>query len=99
MRDVVQLPTLDTLRHHVLCALCHFDQLDPQQTPLHERLITRRGKPCGVFFEVHGPRLLKNYAVWASDEKRILYYNASGERIDETRLSATPALRPLAAAA
>ena len=96
MRDLVQLPTLETLRHHVLENLCRFDQLDPQQTPLHERVITRRGRPCGVFFEVRGPRLLKNFAVWAGEENRILYYNGSGERVAETRLTAGPALRAAA---
>ena len=37
-----------------------------------------------------GPRLLKNYAIWAGDENRILYYNGTGERVAETRLSEAP---------
>ena len=97
MNEVLPLPTLETLRHHVLQALCRTDNLDPEQTPLHQALITRRGRPCGLFFQVQGPRLLKNYAVWSCDENRILYYNCAGERIAETRLCEAPILRTAAA--
>ncbi len=90
MCDVVALPTLSDLSRYVLGALCRQDNLDPNQTPLQQSLITRRGKPCGLFFQVQGPRLLKNYAIWAGDENRILYYNGAGERIAETRLSEAP---------
>ncbi len=99
MSDVLQLTTLDSLRHHVHQALCRPDHLDPEQTPLHQALITRRGRACGLFFQVKGPRLLKNYAVWTGEENRILYYNSSGERIAETRLSEGPDLRCLRPAA
>jgi hypothetical protein len=97
MRHVVSLPTLTDLRRHVHELLCRPDQLDPQQTPLQQAIITRRGRPCGLFFQVQGPRLLRNYAVWAGDENRILFYNSSGERIGEMRLSEAPDPRALAA--
>ncbi|MSU80321.1 MAG: hypothetical protein EXS16_19790 [Gemmataceae bacterium] len=90
MCDVIALPTLSDLCRFVLGALCQQDNLDPNQTPLQQSLITRRGKPCGLFFQVQGPRLLRNYAIWAGDENRILYYNGTGERIAETRLSEAP---------
>jgi hypothetical protein len=99
MRDVLQLPTLEVLRHHVHQALCRPDHLDPDQTPMRQAVITRRGRACGLFFQVQGPRLLKNYAVWTSEENRILFYNSSGERTAEARLSEGPdvqALRPAA---
>jgi hypothetical protein len=41
--------------------------------------------------------MLKNYAVWAGEENRILYYDASGVRFGETRLSEAPDPRKLAA--
>jgi len=97
MRDVAALPTLNDLCHHVLIILCRHDNLDPKQTPLEHALITKRGKPCGLFFQVLGPRLLKNYAIWAGDENRILYYNSNGERVAETKLSEAPDPRALAA--
>ena len=84
------LPTLDLLLHHVHQVLCLRDHLDPAQTPLTHNLIVRRGKPCGLFLQVQGPRLLKNYAVWAGDENRILLYDATGERFGEIQLSEGP---------
>jgi hypothetical protein len=73
------------------------DNLEPSQTPLFQALMTRRDKPCGLFFQVQGPRLLKTYAVWAGEENRILFYDSTGERFAETRLSDAP--DPLKAAA
>ena len=98
MRDVAALPTLTELCQYVLTALCQHDNLDPSQTPLEQALITRHGRPCGLFFQVQGPRLLKNYAIWAGEENRILYYNCTGERVAETRLSEGPDPRGLAVA-
>ena len=97
MATVACLPTLDELRRHVLQVLCMNDHLDPEQTPLHESVLVRRGKPCGLFFQVQGPRLLKTYAVWAGDENRILFYDCAGLRFAETRLSEAPDPRTLAA--
>jgi hypothetical protein len=90
MDSVACLPTLDDLKHHVLQKLCAADRLDPAQTPLLQAVITRRGVPCGLFFQAQGPRLLKVYAVWTSEESRILFYNCTGERTAETRLSEAP---------
>ena len=90
MDAVASLPTVEELRQHVFRTLCAHDQLDPAQTPLHQAVITRSGKPCGLFFQVQGPRLLKNYAVWARDEERILFYDSTGMRFAETRLSEGP---------
>jgi hypothetical protein len=97
MLHVAALPSLEALRQHVLETLCQHDNLDPAQTPLHQTPITRRGKTCGIFFELQGPRLLKTYAVWAGEEDRILFYDTVGERFAESRLSDAP--DPLEAAA
>ncbi len=97
MRDVAALPTLTELKLYVLNILCRPDNLDPDQTPLKEAVITRHGRPCGLYFQVLGPRLLKNYAIWAGDENRIIYYNSSGARVAETKLSEAPDPRLLMA--
>lgn len=94
---VVALPTLEELRRHVLQKLCSHDQLDPVQTPLHQAVIARAGRPCGLFFQVQGPRLLKTYAVWAGEEDRILFYDSTGLRFAESRLSEAPDPRQIAA--
>lgn len=95
MHEVAALPTMDLLCRFVFDALCRHDNLDPDQTPMEQAIITRKGQPCGLFFQVQGPRLLKNYAIWAGEENRILYYNSSGERVAETKLSEAPDPRAL----
>ncbi len=93
----VSLPTLDKLRCHVLQVLCSHDRLDPTQTPLYQAMIKRGGKACGLFFQVQGPRMLKTYAVWAGPEDRILFYDSTGLRFAESRLSEGPDPLDLAA--
>jgi hypothetical protein len=97
MDAVACLPTLDALRAHVLQVLCARDQLDPSQTPLHQAVITRSGRTCGLFFQAQGPRLVKTYAVWAGEEGRILFYDSTGRRFAQTRLSDAPDPARLAA--
>jgi hypothetical protein len=97
MDTVAGLPTLDALRGHVLKTLCEHDQLDPGQTPLHQSVITRSGRPCGLFFQVQGPRQVRTYAVWAGEEDRILFYDSAGVRFAQTRLSEAPDPRRAAA--
>ncbi len=94
---VASLPTLDELRSHVLHVLCANDRLDPAQTPLWQAVILRRGKPCGLFFQAQGPRQLKTYALWAGEENRILFYDCTGVRFAEHKLSDAPDPRKLAA--
>ncbi len=87
---VVPLPTLDDLRNYVRQTLCERDRLDPDQARLRQGLVRRGGRPCGLFFQVQGPRLLRTYAVWAGDEHRILFYDSTGERFAEARLCESP---------
>jgi hypothetical protein len=93
----VSLPTLEELRAYILATLCQQDRLDVSQTSLLEEVLVRSGKPCGLLFEVKGPRQLKTYAVWAGEENRILFYDSAGLRFAETRLSDAPDPRQLAA--
>ena len=90
MEAVACLPTLEALYDHVRAILCRHDQLDPTQTPLRQEVIKRSGRPCGLFFEAQGPRLVKNYAVWAGEENRILFYDSTGQRFAQIRLSEAP---------
>jgi hypothetical protein len=90
MDTVVCLPDLEQLRHHVRAVLCEHDQLDPEQTPLHQTVLTRGGRPCGLFFQVQGPRRVTTYAVWAGDEGRVLFYDSLGQRFAQIRLSEGP---------
>jgi hypothetical protein len=97
MDAVVSLPTLEDLQKYVLQTLCARDHLDPNQTPIYRALIKRSGRPCGLFFLVQGPRLLKTYATWVGEENRILFHDSTGVRFGETRLSEAPDPLKLAA--
>jgi hypothetical protein len=97
MSTVVALPTLEALRRHVHSVLCAHDHLDPAVTPLFQAVIKRSGKPCGLFFQVQGPRMLKTYAIWAGEEDRVLFYDSTGLRFGEERLSEAPDPQKLAA--
>jgi len=90
MNAVASLPTVEELRQHVLQLLCAHDRLDPLQTSLHEAVIMRAGRPCGLFFQVEGPRLLRTHAVWAGEEARLFFYDSTGARFAEVRLSEAP---------
>ena len=90
MDAVASLPTLNDLREHIRATLCAHDRLDPTHTPIRQALIVRSGRPCGLFFQIQGPRLLRTYAVWAGEENRVLFYDSSGLRFAETRLSEAP---------
>ena len=86
------LPTVEQVKSHVLQTLCERDYLDPEQTALHQALLVRKGAPCGILFQVQGPRRLRNYAVWAGEEDRILFYDSTGVRVAETRVCEGPDL-------
>lgn len=88
--NVIALPSLDKLRSYVLKTLCQRDALDPAGIPLNESVLKRSGRPCGLLFHIQGPRLLQTHAVWAAEEDRLLFYDSTGVRFAETRLSEGP---------
>jgi hypothetical protein len=90
MKTVAALPNLPALRQHIFSILCDLDQLDAGQATLHEAPIQRSGKCCGLFFQIRGPRRMTNYAIWAGEENRILYYNSKGQRFAESQLLDSP---------
>ncbi len=96
-KTILSLPSIAKLRRHVHERLCSCDQLDPTQTPMQEALLRRSGKPCGMTFQVIGPRMVRIYAVWAAQEKRILFYDSMGNRFAETQLEKSPDPKKIAA--
>ena len=90
MPDVVALPAPDDLVNHVRATLCERDCLDPAQTPLFRTPLVKAGRPCGLVFHIEGPRLLKTSAVWSADADRIVFYDSTGTRFREVRLSESP---------
>jgi hypothetical protein len=88
---VVPLPTLAGLHDFVKQTLCAHDRLEIESTPFFVSRLMRDGQPCGYLFHIEGPRLMRNSAVWAEDEHRILFYDSAGARFHEVRLSEAPA--------
>jgi hypothetical protein len=87
-----QIRNLENLRQYVIETLCQQNQLEPDAFPVSERILVRGGKPCGLFFCLHGPRAVKFTAIWETERNTVLFYDASGERISKTRLVSGPRL-------
>jgi hypothetical protein len=89
---VVGFTAVEELAAFVHQVLCEQDALDPAQTPLFRTPLKRGGRACGVVFHVEGPRLLRTSAVWSADDDRILFYDSTGTRSREVKLSEAPEL-------
>ena len=90
--DEVRVHNLDDLRRYVHERICHQNELEVNVFHVTERILTRRGNPCGIFFCLHGPRSVKFTAIWETERNRILFYGSSGERSHGIELDSSPAL-------
>lgn len=81
-----KIGSLDDLRCCVNKVLCDQEQLVLGAFEMTERLLTRGGKPCGMYFCVHGPRSVKISAVWDAFSGTVLFYGSSGERFHKMLL-------------
>jgi hypothetical protein len=89
---VVACAAMEDLAAFVHQELCDKDALDPAQTPLFRTPLRKGSRVCGMVFHVEGPRLLRTSAVWSADDDRVIFYDSSGLRFREVRLSESPAL-------
>ncbi len=87
-----QISNLDALREFVNETLCEHYELKLDAFELTERVLRRGGRPCGMYFCLHGPRAVKFTAIWETDRNRILFYGSTGERILKTQLLVAPRL-------
>ncbi len=83
---VLRIESLEDLRRFVTRTICEMEQLELGAFPVTERILLRRGKPCGLYFCVQGPRSVRFSAIWETEQNRILFYDASGERYFRTQL-------------
>jgi hypothetical protein len=90
MSLALALPTWDDLRDHVQRVLSGRDRIDLCQSSLIGSIIYRSGRPCGVMFQLRGPRLMQTHAIWPADEDRLLYYDSRGVRFAEEQLAESP---------
>lgn len=92
-----QIDNVHDLREYVSVILCDHYQLQMGAFQMTERILVRGGKPCGIYFCLHGPRLQKFTAIWETDRNRILFYGSRGERFQRTQLIEAPRLESAAA--
>jgi hypothetical protein len=92
MSVALTLPNWEQLRDHVQRMLCDRDRIDFRQSSLVETTIYRSGRPCGVMFQLRGPRLVQTHAIWSADENRLLYYDSRGVRFADEHLAVSPAV-------
>ena len=92
LRDRTECNTLPQLRHFISQTLCHKNDFEVGVFQITERLLTRSGRPCGMFFCLHGPRSVKLTAVWETEKNTILFYGSTGERFLTTELETSPGL-------
>jgi hypothetical protein len=85
---------LEDLRDYVNETLCEYYQLEIDAFQMTERILRRGGKPCGIYFCLHGPRQVKFTAIWETDRNCILFYGPTGERFQKTQLLENPRLQP-----
>lgn len=90
-RPCAQFATVEDLREFVYETLCESQYLQPDCFPMTERLLYRSGKPCGIYFCVHGPRSVKLTAIWETERNQILFYGSNGERFMVIQLLESPA--------
>ena len=91
------LQSLNDLREYVSEILCEHNGLEVGAFPISERILVRRGKPCGIYFCLHGPRAVKFSAIWETQQNSVLFYGSGGERIGRTQLVEAPQLELAAA--
>lgn len=92
-----RIQTLEDLRVFVYEHLCEHERLEPGAFQMTERILVRRGEPCGVYFCLHGPRCTKFTAIWETDRNTILFYDSAGGRYLKAQLEKAPCLSPVAA--
>lgn len=93
----MRIDDLDDLRQYVHTTICQHNELEVNAFAVTERILIRRGRPCGMFFCVHGPRSVKLTAIWETDRNTVLFYGSAGQRLHTVRLSTAPQLELAAA--
>lgn len=90
------LESLNDLREFVNETICNQEQLEIGAFQMTERILVRRGDPCGIYFCIHGPRQVKFTAIWETDSNTILFYGSTGQRTLKAKLTEAPQLEPAA---
>ena len=87
-----RISDLKDLRTYVHETICENNELEVNAFSMTERILVRGGKPCGLYFCLHGPRAVIFTAIWETDRNSVLFYSATGERVHRTQLTHAPNL-------
>ncbi len=87
-----RLQTLEEIRQYVAQTLSNLETLEADRFQLSQQVLSRAGKPCGMYFYLEGPRALRLTAIWETDRNTILFYGSCGRRMQRTRLIQSPTL-------
>ncbi len=77
------------VRNFVHEELCQRSQLMRGAFPITERIVTKKGMPCAMFFCLHGPRSVRITAVLDFHEARVWFYDSSGKRSGSSTVEQT----------
>ena len=91
--NVAEISTLEELRNFVHETICDRQQLLSEAFPLHVRVLTRNGRPCGQHFLLFGPRAVQFSAIWNANGGTILFYDCNGDRFHRCDLLASRRLQ------
>ncbi len=83
---VEEIRSIDDLKNYVHKTLCKKENLVEDQFSMTEMQLKRRGRDCGLQFSIHGPRMVRLGAIWASDHNMIYFYDTRGIRYAKVRL-------------
>lgn len=87
-----EIANIDQLTHYVKNTLCQHEQLDIHAFSMTHQVLFRAGRPCGVYFCLHGPRAVKFTAIWELERNTVLFYDSNGERFRKDCLAESPEL-------
>jgi hypothetical protein len=87
--NCIEIEDLRQLRKFVSFTLCQKNDFEEGVFQITEKLLTKCGKMCGMFFCLHGPRSVKLTAVWESEKNMIFFYGSTGERFQKTALASS----------
>ena len=85
-----EINNLSQLRNFIHEKLCDHKYLEPGVCPMTERILTRAGIPCGIYFSLHGPRSVRLNAIWENENNTVLFYGSTGERFGKMQLIGIP---------
>ena len=92
LKGAPEVRSLEELRRYVADTLAQLEMLKSDQFELSQQVLYRAGKPCGIYFCLHGPRSLRLSAIWETDQNTILFYGSCGRRMHRTRLAQAPTI-------